>query len=190
MSDDREFTEAVGDENCDLREKLPDGEWTEPGFRYLAEILHSGKKIEIGGPTDEGYRFSNEAVIHMPEDLQLNIKPGVPNYDSYTGEFRGFVGSDQVDAIAEGQHLPLRNESVGTVMFSELPIDVIPGVIKESARVLKNNGFIMAQAIDEREYRLLVDSGFKLKKSYKQEVLPLSSDVWNVIVQKEAVNEG
>ena len=182
------------------------GQWIEEGFD-LTEALEQidGPIIEIGGPTSCGYPYllpgmeyanrlpTGQQILMSNVDLKYLLKTDYPDADMdtikylrrvYRKNYRG-----KLDLKCDGTNMPFSDESVGAVLFSSLPysftFNAREGTIRESARVLKPGGLLIAQGPLIGEIELAESLGFVKKMHFAMDTVGHCYDVVMVSTKVE-----
>ncbi len=107
--------------------------WSAKGFDLEAALERSGIFFEIGGPTTDGYLldmrpYKEKFVISNVEFPEWEDQPDA---------------AEDVEVIADGQRLPLRDGALTVLFASCMPRWVRAGILKESQRVLSTGGLLI-----------------------------------------------
>lgn len=160
------------------------GSYKLKNFSAINELTKiKGPLIEIGGPTDSGFELID--IKALPKEILVsNLGPGARLFfdqcDTDINESNKYYG--RVDFQADGQNLPIRDESAGAIFIRCLgnikepdriidPIEdaandlkLKTNVINEVYRVLENGGIFILERIQSEYFEFAKKAGFKLKQ--------------------------
>ena len=159
------------------------------GFNPTKAIeLTNGPIVEIGGPTEKGYEFVpiyERIQQKYPERVLItNIAPGLPKNNPDTGELVGYEYPDKIDARIDATHLPFGQNSVGTILMSNMPVNIMQDAITEAHRVIESGGYLVIQGIDANDIYLLQKLGFELKAGSRTYYESIGMFLFNLVLQK------
>jgi hypothetical protein len=157
--------------------------WVREGFSVYRTINNlNGPLIELGGPTDEGYKQVDLSKL----DKRLfvsNLLPGFPYYDTKTGEFLGYRG--KIDFQADATAIPIKNEGCGALFVSCLPVEIRKKILSEAYRVLEKGGLLIWQGGIDKDIEIAEKLGFEVMEYLKQYDRDSKLYFWDVIFQKK-----
>ncbi|GIW69633.1 MAG: hypothetical protein KatS3mg101_0380 [Patescibacteria group bacterium] len=163
------------------RNMEPSVEWKEPGFN-LEKTLNDtrGPIIEIAGPTPFYKQLQNLDAIKKPIFVS-NLTPGDPLYNPFTGEYLGVHGT--VDFQADARKLPVENKSVGAILASCLPANIVVDTVNEIDRVVEDSGLVIWQGVKYDTAADIQHRGFAVK--HYQEFRTSQGTINNYVFKRE-----
>jgi len=125
----------------------------------------NGLVVEIGGPTINGYEFLKDLNIDLPRKIIVtNIKNPIT-----INPFGDNPKEYKVDMVADINNLPFDDNSIDIIMASSLPHKLHEQLFRESKRVLKSNGLVIAENIKNIDIKYAKENGFQVSKLHNQQ---------------------
>ena len=117
----------------------------------------NGLRVEIGGPTPDGYILLNEMGVTLPEDIIVtNISnPVVLN------PFGANPQTYEVDEVVDVNHLPYSAGEVCMMLASSLPNNLHKTLFKNAAKVVCEGGLLIIENELSDDLHIAEKYGFK-----------------------------
>lgn len=125
-----------------------------------------GPLLEVGGPTD--YEYYQTDIDNSGRKMHVsNIYPGQPLYDLSSDNKDPIGYKGKVDLQADATNLAIRDNSLGVLFASCLPIPIRQGLLEEASRVLRPGGLFIVPGFKDEEIDAAKKMGFELKEEIR-----------------------